>query len=136
MAIVDTDILADSTAFVVPTGGTATALKEINPYSGPGKTVVYYNGDTDFTLRRTIDFTTKEPVANSATPSGYTAVREGAFMRWPRTLANGNRHVDTISINISCSPETSLADQLALRLEAADCVCSAARQAFWDSHEH
>lgn len=119
---------------IVPTAGTDLVFDSLHT-GVAGKNTVRFVGDTDFTTRRTVDFSVKDPTVQISAPGGYTQLREKAFIKWPMTLANGARTVNTLEISLSCDSEMDQADKLDMRYIGAQILGDASFDAFFDSHD-
>lgn len=95
-------------ATITPSGGTATTmkLKEVTP----SKLVVALDDGSEFLSQQTIDVVTKSPVVSTSAPNGYTQARSSAFFRFPLSLDNGNRTVNTLKIELAVDHETTAAE--------------------------
>jgi hypothetical protein len=99
-----------------------------------GKHVVYYDGDTDFRSRRTIEFTVKEPKVQSSAPNGYTQARAVALMRVPLELDNGEITVNTVRLEVAVDPETEDSEITDLVYQAAQLFYADDFLGFWTNH--
>ena len=91
--------------------------------------------DTELLGRTLYELTAKDPVANTSAPGGYTQARKVALIKQPYTLANGNRTVNTVRIEVSLDPEVTAAESLALRIQASELLGRDSYKAFWDVHD-
>lgn len=132
MAIDTAAILMGSTAFVAPTGGASNDLSIIS--RAGTKVVAHLDGATSFTTRKTVEFSAKDPVALESAPGGYTQAREKVVVKWPITLANGNRTVNTATIEIARDPEFTTANCVDLRLMLAQLLGDSDFTDFWNNH--
>jgi hypothetical protein len=123
----------DHTTYTAPTGGTDKAISIAASQNGQ-KVTATFDVETDFTTRKSIEFTVKDPVALESAPGGYTQARETVAVKWPMTLSNGNRTVNTAQISIARDPEMSDTDVSALRLMLTQILADSAFDSFWISH--
>lgn len=133
MAIDGGNIIPDATTYVAPTGGFATLLNVA--FAEGRKAVARVATETGFLDRHTFEFSSKDPVANASAPGGWTQSRSVLLIKQPYTLANGNRTVNTLRIELAVDPEVTAAESLALRLAAAECLGRPSYVDFWDTHD-
>lgn len=126
-------LLKDSTTYAAPTGGTSADIS-IASRSGT-KVAAYFDGDSNFVTRRLIDFSAKDPVVQKSAPGGYTQAREKVTIRWPITLANGERTVCTGTIEIARDPEFTAAQTKEMRMLLLQILGDGDFTNFWDYHE-
>ena len=128
MSISNSSILVDGTVAI--SAGTATTLKtkgtELNLHN------VYVDDGSALIDLTTMKFTVNDPVVQSSAPGGYTQARRKVRVFVPRTLANGNRTVDTFDIQMSTDPETTDAERLSMRVLACNLLFDSEFTEFWD----
>lgn len=109
MPIGNASLLEGATTYVVPTGGTAFNFNKLRNLDTGIE--VRFDTDTGLVDRRSATFTYKDPVPSSSAPGGWTQAREKVFVKIPFTLDNGNRTVNTATIQISTDPEVTAAEK-------------------------
>jgi hypothetical protein len=114
------------------TGGDDQALVSLG--ISANKNVVFFDGDTDFRTRRTIDFTTKAPTVQASAPNGYTQARSTALLKFPLELDNGERTVNTVRIEVAYDPESTAAEVEEMLEVAGQVVGTSAFFDFWKEH--
>jgi hypothetical protein len=100
-------------ATYAPSGGVSTYLVSLG--SAPGKNELYVADSADLILRKTLFATSKQPVANAASPNGYTQQRNSLVFHMPILLANGNYTRNSMSVYWSYDPGTVAGDVAYLR---------------------
>lgn len=133
MPISGATVAPDATTYAAPTGGADLTLSSVST-SGVDKVKAFYTSETDFLTRTEYEFSVKYPAVLSTAPGGWTQARQTVFMKKPRTLANGNRTVDTCSITFAHDPETTTADRLAMRLELVQLLGNTTFGSFWKTN--
>lgn len=116
-------------ATFTPSGGTATTLLDMG---ASDKTIVLLDDGSDFLVQTTMNFDTKAPKVSVGAPNGYTQARNSVLVQVPRILANGNRTVDTIRIEVSCDPETDDTEKGSMRELGAHVLLDSDFAAFWN----
>lgn len=117
-------------ATIAPTGGTATGLVSLGQNLTDLSTYLATTGVTQLT-RTAMDFTSKQPKVSLTAPGGFTQGRSGVKITSPKVLANLKRTLNSIKIDLSIDPETTVAENLALRSLAALALLDSDFDAFW-----
>ncbi len=104
---------------VTPTVAAGTPITFVSVGSTPGVNDLYVEEDTTANLRRTLHVTASQSRVLASAPGGYSQERQTILYKVPMILANGNRTVNTIRIEVSVDPEFSVAARAAMRSEAA-----------------
>jgi hypothetical protein len=105
---------------IATTGGSDLTF---TPFGVSGNTAkIGVPADTDFRLRRMIDFKVNQPLLNPTSPNGYTQAKASALFTKPKLLANGKYTKNTIQISIFYDPETTDAEKTEL-LDVAAQMC-------------
>jgi hypothetical protein len=123
----------DGTAYPAPTGGADLFLDRL--YNVGQKIYCTFIGDTDFTTRRIVEMSVKDPQVQASAPGGYTQSRESVILKKPIVLANGNRTVCTLSISMATDPELTLAQKQEMRYIGAQLLTDTELSEFWESHQ-
>lgn len=108
---------------IAPTGGTDITLSAMGIQNGIASTFV--SQDTSMLTRRSIDFSSKDPKANAASPGGMTQARRKVVLHCPRTITAGASQVitqDKVTIELSFDVNATLAQVNDLRYLAAQLV--------------
>lgn len=126
--IKDASLLIGAT--VALSGGTATPFIMLNQ---SGYTVDGYIGTSGVSaLTRTgLSFSTKQSKVSASAPSGYTQGRSKVVATVPKILANGERTLNTISIELSVDIETTEAEVNALKALAGNLLVDTDFAAFF-----
>lgn len=124
----------------------ATTIKE-------GATTVAASGGTDVTLvslgiqgntntftfstdlvnltRRLLKCSVKPESVSASAPGGFTQRRESFVLSFPRVLANGNRTIDTVRVEVAHDPSTTDADVESMCEQSAQILGTAAFMDFY-----
>lgn len=127
MAIANSSIAIDSTASV--SGGTARTVKELIRNNSELST--YIDESLSFQARKEVVFSVKVPKVSVSAPGGFTQARSTAILKCPKTLANGNRTVNTFSLQLSVDPETTAAEVTTMLNAAAQLLFDSDYSDFW-----
>ncbi|DAD49893.1 coat protein [ssRNA phage ESE017] len=127
MAIANSSIAIDSTASV--TGGTARTVKEL--VRNNSELNAYIDEGLSFQARKEVAFSVKVPKVSVSAPGGFTQARSTVILKSPKTLANGNRTVNTVSIQLSVDPETTAAEVTTMLNAAAQLLFDSDYSDFW-----
>lgn len=127
MAIKNGAILVDGT--VSSTGGTSTTFSEAG--GGPDTLNVILNNGAALQSRTTMTFSVKEPRPSNGAPGGFTQARPTIKVLRPKTLANGNRTVNTMTLSLAVDPETTEAEVQSLLVIGAQLFHDSDFQDFW-----
>jgi len=111
--LANANVNVDATS-IAPTGGTSTALASIGDSLNKHALFLATSG-VEFKDRVTFDFTTKAPSITSGSPSGFTQARSGIVLKFPITLATGERIVNTARVEIATDVETTTAEKVNIR---------------------
>jgi len=106
---------------LTPTGGTSSASVSLGD-SLEKHQVYLTEAATTVLTRKSVDFTVKRPVVNSASPSGYTQQRTKVLVRYPITLGSGDVTVCTASIELASDVEMGESDMDNLRYISAQLI--------------
>ena len=106
MSLISSTVLVDGT--VSATGGTSRTFKSLGDNGSEHK--MFIDESLSYSLRKEVDFSTRAPKVSPSAPGGYTQGRRKAFIRIPRTFANGNRTVDTVMMEVSTDVEATDAE--------------------------
>lgn len=117
--------------YVAPSGGAPEAISVVRNLSA-SKATATFDADTNILTRKLIDFTVRDPVLLSTAPGGYTQSRQTVLFKFPFTLANGNRTVNTLSMTMSIDPEAIATDLPFLRLLGSQVLGLASFDSFWE----
>lgn len=93
MSIKTASILEAATAAF--TGGTAAALSYLRTLND-GTGVRCRFGGTSFLTKKEVEFSATAPTVKSGAPNGWSQRRKTIRVKFPRTLANGNRTIETM----------------------------------------
>ena len=85
--------ISDGATAISPTGGTAISLVAMGIQNGIASTFV--SQDTSMLTRRTVDFSSKDPRANAASPGGMTQARRKVVLYVPRVVTVGSSSITT-----------------------------------------
>lgn len=96
-------------ATIAPSGGTALAFSGTGIKNGNSHTLIC-DADDDYQTRRTIVCTVKEPKYSATAPGGLTQARASQVWKFPKILDNGNLTVETVRIEVSHDPESTVAE--------------------------
>jgi len=110
MPISNLSVLLDGTIAV--TAGTSTNVKSLGGDIDVNE--CYLDDGVSYLDTTRIKFAVKRPKPNASAPNGFTQKRNTVKVTVPRTLANGNTTLDTLSIVIGTDVETSDTDVLSL----------------------
>lgn len=128
MTIASSTVLVDGTVAI--TAGTSTVLETSEVIGGSHN--VFLDDGSDLIDLTTATFTVTKHKPQASAPGGYTQARRKVKVRIPRTLANGNRTVDTFDIAMSTDPETTDAERLTMRVLACGILTDSDFLKFWD----
>lgn len=127
MSISTSSVLVGGT--VATTGGTATTMIEKGNTLDNQKVIL--DDSAEFINATLIDFSVRDPKVNSGAPNGYTQARSSVKLSVPLALDNGNRTVNTVTIQLSVDPETTDAEVDAIRVLAAQLIHDSDFDEFW-----
>lgn len=116
-------------ATISPTGGSATSFTVLGGDESRVEAVLA--DGSAFAARTKMTFTAKSPKTSASAPGGYTQLRNKVVISKPKTLANGNTTLNTISVELSVDPESSAADMTALQTLACLLLSDSDFTAFW-----
>lgn len=117
-------------ATFAPSGGTATGLIALGGDASSTKTFVATTGVT--ALNRTeILFSAKQPKVSPSAPGGFTQGRSSLKVTVPKVLANGNRTLNSATIEMALDPETTAAELNALRSLLQNLIVDADFDMLW-----
>jgi hypothetical protein len=106
MAIAST--IKEGATAVAATGGTDVTLSSLGIQDN--KNTLIFSTDTAMVTRRLVEFSVKPYQPSSTAPGGYTQNRETILFKQPKVLANGERTINTLKIELSTDPETTDAE--------------------------
>lgn len=128
MTINSASIPVDAT--ITPSAGTATTLKT---KSNDGALhVVFLDDGADLLTQSVMEFSYKEPKAQSGAPNGYSQARNTVVIKKPLALDNGNRTVNTLRIEFAGDVEMTAAEKLSLRTLGVLALSDSDFTEFWD----
>ncbi len=106
MAIAST--IKEGATAVAASGGTDVTLVSLGIQGN--KNTLNFSTDTTALARRIAEFSTKPYAVDVSKPGGYTQQRNTVLVKFPKTLANGNRTMNTAKYELSVDPETTAAE--------------------------
>lgn len=115
---------------VAASGGTATSLISKGAANNPHRLVL--DDGAEFSDLTKFSFSVKEPKISLGAPNGYTQARNNLFIAKPLPLDNGGRTVNTFKGEFSWDIETTDAEKLELRVEAAQLIIAAALDDYYN----
>lgn len=128
--IVGGSIKHTASTYVVPSDGTATTLSSLGIKDG--KTLeTFLASDTDFLLRRSLAWSSRQAVVSPSAPNGYTQARNNVLLRFPKLLANGKYTVNTVRIEQSFDVECTTGEKTDQILLASQALGDADFRDFW-----
>lgn len=128
MTIASSAVLVDGTVAI--TAGTSTVFETKGIVGNTHN--VFLDDGSDLIDLETAKFTVQDHKPQASAPGGYTQARRKIRVNFPRTLANGNRTVDTFDIVMSTDPETTDAERLTMRVLACSFLHESDFLKFWD----
>lgn len=120
----------DAATSVAPTGGTSESFTSIGD-SLNQHDVVYGTGSV--LDRKSVTFKTVHASVQGGAPNGYSQQRSTFKLKHPLVLANEERTVNTVKVELACDIETTDAQKLNLRLTAAQLLADTALTEFYNS---
>jgi hypothetical protein len=125
---IETAIKTGATA-VAASGGDDTNLVSLGIQGN--KHTLYLEGATSLLERTYFEFSVKNPQPSPSAPGGSTQARATLLIKSPLTLANDNRTVNTVKIEVAYDPETTSADVEELMETAAQLAAASDFLPFW-----
>lgn len=116
---------------VSPTGGTATSFTVQGSDSTSAK--MFLDGAASFAATTRVQLFTRDPKVNASAPDGYTQKRSTYRLLRPKALASGSITVNSGTIDLGVSVESTDAEILDLQLSLAQALADAALAEFWQN---
>lgn len=101
-------IIKEGATSVAATGGTDVTLTSLGVQGN--KNTLTFSTDTSNLTRRLVEFSVKPYAESASAPGGYTQQRCTVLLKTPKVLANGNRTVNTVKVEVAYDPETTNAE--------------------------
>jgi len=115
----------------VPADGTATGLLTKGADMVSRATIL--NDSSEFVSQKAVHFTTKAPKVQPGAPNGYSQARSSVRVSVPLVLANGNRTINTLTLQLACDPETTGAAVTTMLGLGAQLLADSGFAEFWKS---
>lgn len=129
MAISGGSIVKGASA-MTPTGGTAMTLT-LDGVTIPNGIHVANALQTDFRIRENATFKNRSPVL--AGDGTYGKGKQSVTLTLPKILASGKVVFNLVRIEIECHPESTVAENLDLRMLGAQLCSDTDFSSFWSS---
>lgn len=113
---------------VAASGGTDVTLVSLGIQGN--KNPLIFSTDTNLATRRLVEFSVKPTAVNTSSPGGMTLARNSINFKSPKTLASGEKAINTAKVEISYHPETTQAEVEQLCETLAQFIGASAFMAF------
>lgn len=109
---INASTIKEGATTVAATGGTDVTLTSLGAQGN--KNTFIFSTDSANITRRLLELTVKPYSVDASKPGGYTQQRATALFKQPKVLANGNKTMNTVKVEVSYDPETTDAEIEAL----------------------
>lgn len=121
-------VIKEGATTVAASGGTDVTLVSLGIQNNTN--TLNFSTDTNLSTRRLVKFSVKPTSPNASSPGGQTLARNSINLTSPKTCANGDKAINTVKVEVSYHPETTMAEVEVLCETVAQMLGSSAFMAF------